>query len=86
MMRKRRREGQEWGRHPVHCPARSLREQDRREALLTPAHCTELEQVSADVDVVDAPKEQVEIEAFDGRPGEAAEQSEVQDGSHCCAR
>lgn len=55
-------------------------------ALLTPARCTELEQVLVDMDVVDTPKEQVEVEAFNGHPGEAAEQREVQDGSQHCAR
>ena len=37
-------------------PAGSLRKQEGRETVLTPAHGTELEHVSADVDVVDAPE------------------------------
>ena len=41
-------------RHPR--PAGSLRKQEGRETVLTPAHRTELEHVSADVDVVDAPE------------------------------
>lgn len=39
-----------------------------------------------DVDVVDTPKEEVEVEAFNGHPGEAAEQRKVHDGSQCFAR
>lgn len=54
--------------------------------MLTPAHRAELEQVSVDVDVVDTPKEEVEVEAFNGHPGEAAEQRKVHDGSQCFAR
>lgn len=61
-------------------------EQEGREAGLTPAHCAELEHVSADVDVVDAAQEKVEVEAFDGHPGEAAEQRVVQDGAQGHAR
>lgn len=34
-----------------------------------------------DVNVVDSPEEKVEVEAFDGHPGEAAEQRVVQHGS-----
>lgn len=41
---------------------------------LTPAQHAELEQVSADVDIVDTPQEKVEVEAFNGHPGKAAEQ------------
>lgn len=48
---------------------------------LTPAQRAELEQVSVDVDIVDAPQEKVEVEAFDGHPGKAAEQRIVEGGS-----
>lgn len=41
-------------RHPR--PAGSLRKHEGRETVLTPAHGTELEHVSANVDVVDAPE------------------------------
>lgn len=47
---------------------------------LTPAQRAELEQVSVDVDIVDAPQEKVEVEAFDGHPGKAAEQRIVEGG------
>lgn len=69
----------------IPCPSGSLRKLDGREAVLTPARCTELEHVSADVNVVDTPEEKVEVEAFNGHPGEAAEQRVVQDGSQRCA-
>lgn len=65
-------------------PAGSLRKREWREAVLTPAHCAELEHISADIDVVDTPQEKVEVEAFNGHPGEAAEQREVQDGGQRC--
>lgn len=54
--------------------------------MLTPANYAELEHISVNVDVVDTPKEKVEVEAFDGHPGEAAEQCIVQDGGqhHAC--
>lgn len=47
---------------------------------LTPAQHAELEQVSVDVDIVDTPQEKVEVEAFDGYPGKAAEQRIVEGG------
>lgn len=47
---------------------------------LTPAQHAELEQVSVDVDIVDTPQEKVEVEAFDGHPGKAAEQRVVEGG------
>lgn len=40
----------------------------------------------ADVDVVDTPQEKVEVEALNGHPGEAAEQSVVQEGGQRRAR
>lgn len=81
MKRRRRRR-----RKQIPCPAGSLRKQEGREAVLTPANCAELEHISTNVDIVDTPKEKVEVEAFDGHPGEAAEQCIVQDGGqhHAC--
>lgn len=82
-MKRRRRKKQ------IPCPAGSLRKQEGREAVLTPANCAELEHISVNVDIVDTHKEKVEVEAFDGHPGEAAEQCKVQDGGQrraCCPR
>lgn len=59
-----------WGQHP----GLGQLQRQVRQVSLTPAQRAELEQVSVDVDIVDAPQEKVEVEAFDGHPGEAAEQ------------
>lgn len=57
-----------WGRHPVHWES---------QRSLTPAQHAELEQVPADVNIVDTPQEKIEVEAFDAHPGKAAEQRVV---------
>lgn len=67
-------------------PAGGPGKREEREAGLTPAHRAELEHVSPDVDVVDAHQEEVEVEALDGHPGEAAEQRVVQGGGQGYAR
>lgn len=54
--------------------------------MLTPAHHTELEHIVTEVAVVDASQKDVEVEALDGCPGEAAEQQAVQDGAQGCAQ
>lgn len=54
---------------------------------LTPAQRAKLEHIAVDVDIVDAPQEEVEVEALNGHPGETAEQGVVQDSRqrHACS-